>query len=59
MIYWIGNMLAQNTHTDAEAAKVSQLCFAASASVCMMLTHPAICNGRFELAAVSLCSFIL
>ena len=48
-----GDVLAQNTHRDAEAAKVSKLCFAASSSLCIMLTHSAIFNGCFELTAFS------
>ena len=49
----MGDLLAQNTHGDAEAAKVSKLRFAASSSLCMMLTHSALFNGCFELGALS------
>jgi hypothetical protein len=49
----MGIMLAQNTHRGAEAAKVSELRFAASSSLCIMLTHSAIFNGCFELKAFS------
>jgi hypothetical protein len=54
----MGIMLAQDTLGDAQAAKQSLLIFAASASLCAMLAHPAICNGRFELESVSLYSFV-
>jgi len=47
------DVLAQNTHRDSEAAKVSKLCFAASSSLCNMLPHSAIFNGCFELEAFS------
>jgi len=38
-IYWMGDVLAQNTHRDSEAAKISKLSFAASSSLCVMLAR--------------------
>jgi hypothetical protein len=58
-IDWMGDKPAQNTHRNAEAAKVSKLCFAASSSLCVMLTHSAIFNVCFELEAFSPILFIL